>query len=159
MATPDQIESLMAEVGPLLDPLEVASFPEESVWSVQIDEDILLLIDFDVAQDKLVLNCDVGQPPHGDRSRLYELMLNYNFHWDQTGGARLAVDAPGGNVVLIFDVPADELEITGFAAILENFTETARNWRQIVMSPPAEDASAFDVADSDIVAGSDIIRA
>ena len=88
MARLEQIEGLMEQLGPVLDPLNVTAFPSEKAWGVQVDEDTAVLVDFDEEQGKLVLSCEIGAPPAGDRSKLYELLLRHNFHWDETGGSR-----------------------------------------------------------------------
>ena len=87
MARLEQIEGLMEQLGPVLDPLNVTAFPGEKAWGVQVDEDTAVLVDFDEEQGKLVLSCEIGAPPAGDRSKLYELLLRHNFHWEGPAAA------------------------------------------------------------------------
>jgi hypothetical protein len=138
MGRREQIEALMIELGPLLNPMGIAAFPSENVWGVQIDEETSVLVDFEEARDRLVLSCEIGVPPSGDRTRLYELMLRHNFHWNVTGGSRMAIDANDGNVVQIFDVPAAGIEVSGLHRVMQNFVDSARAWREIVRQPPGK---------------------
>ena len=52
MARLEQIEGLMEQLGPVLDPLNVTAFPSEKAWGVQVDEDTAVLVDFDEEQEK-----------------------------------------------------------------------------------------------------------
>ena len=112
MTTLAQIELLINELGPILDPLQIEGAPEQRCWSVLLDEEVALLLDLDEEQGKLVISCDLGQPAAGDRTQLYEILLTYNAQWALTGGCRLALDEPNGNVIQIFDLQAEGLDVS-----------------------------------------------
>src|SRR5262245_10352205 len=144
MARKQQIQDLMAAIGPMIDPLAVSEFEAENTWTLQIDEDTLLIIDLDEKQDKLVFTTEIGVPT-GDRVALNERLLCLNYHWDTTGGVRMALDGPQGAVVQLFDLPCAELEPSRLARVIANFLDTARAWRAIVVhgqSQPAEEPAS-----------------
>jgi hypothetical protein len=141
MARKEQIDALLVQVGPVLDPLGIVAYDSENSWRIQVTEDVELILDFDEEQGKLTMSCDLGAPPAGDRGKLYELMLRNNYHWDATGGSRLAVDAPDGKVVLIFDVPTAELDVSKLSNALSRFADMARAWRHIVSQPSQSKSS------------------
>jgi hypothetical protein len=62
-------------------------------------------------------------------------MLRHNYLWDQTGGVRLALDAAGGNVVQIVDLPTDGLDVSVLGRAVGVFAEAARAWREIIRRP------------------------
>lgn len=144
MSAASQVEILMKEIGPLLDPLCIDAFPEQQCWGLQLDEDTSLLVDLDETARKLVVSHEVGTPPEGDRFRLYELMLIHNHQWDKTGGRRMAVDVPGGSVVLLQDLALEDLDVARLCDAIESFAAAARSWRQIIATlrpggaPPSE---------------------
>ena len=150
MATFEQVESLMEQLGPVLDPLEIVGFPDQSVWGLQIDEETRLFVDYDNQYNKLVVSCDLGAPTSNDRARLYELFLQSNYTWQATGGTRLAIDSPGGNVILLVDLSPDNLTVNDFSKMLAGFSRSAQTWKEIISQPidnsgPKEDSS--DLAD------------
>ena len=128
----EQIESLMRQVGPILDPFGIVEYPSEKAWGIQIDEETSVLIDFDEDQGKLVISCDVGRPIAGDRSQLYELLLRSNYNWNKTGGSKLAVDSADGNIVLIFDCFCGNLDGPEFSSTLARFADAAQAWRRAI---------------------------
>lgn len=135
MATIEQIEILMAQVGPLLDPLAIDAFVEDRVWGIALEEDQLVFVKFNEKKNCLVFSIDLGQPPAGDRSLLYEILLQINFHWDATGGVRMGVNAPDGEVVQAFEIGADELDAARLSETLSSFAEVAVAWREVVRNP------------------------
>ncbi len=135
MATKETIGNLMVELGPVLDPLAIEAYSEDPCWGVMLDEDTVVLVHLDEQKNSLVLSCSLGEPPSGDRTALYEKLLQLNFHWDVTGGNRMAIDGPGGRVVQMFETPADGLDVTRLSAILAAFGQVAGAWRQIVQRP------------------------
>lgn len=135
MVTLEQIGILMSEIGPVLDPLAVQAFPEDKCWAVALDDDTVVLVELDERKNSLVLSIELGEPPPGDRTALYEKLLQLNFHWDVTGGNRMAIDGAGGKVVQLFETPADGLDATRLSALLAAFAQTASAWRQVVQRP------------------------
>ncbi len=132
MARREKIEALMVDLGPVADPLSIEAFDDRQAWGIRFDEDRSVLIDFDEDQGKLFVTRDLGTPMAADRTKLYETLLRHNFHWDQTGGTRLAVDGPGGSVVMIADLGADALDARQLNAFLVRFNEAADAWKAIV---------------------------
>lgn len=128
----EQFEALMTELGPVLDPLGLSYFPGDNTWSVQLDEETGVLVEFLAEQGKFVLHCELGTPPAGDRFTLYELLLRYNYHWNDTGGGRMALDENGGNVVFLFESSAHDMDVTQLTTILRNFHDAALAWRIVV---------------------------
>ena len=95
----------------------------------------------------LVISASVGTPPHEDRLRMYELMLQFNNQWHLTGGLRLALEGPAGSGSMIFSVPVEGLENSQLATILANFREVVLGWREIIAAPPPESGKPDEAAD------------
>jgi hypothetical protein len=142
MARREQIEALMVELGSLADPWSIEAFGDRKAWGIRFDEERAVLIDFDEEEGKLIISRDIGTPMSTDRTRLYEAMLRHNFHWDLTGGTRLAVDGPGGSVVMIADLVAEGLDARQLNAALSGFNQSADAWKAIVAGEPAKAAGS-----------------
>jgi hypothetical protein len=132
MTGKEQVHDLMSGIGPLLELLEVTEFDEENVWTLVVDEETVVFADYQDEGERLVLSTEVGAPPPGDRKGLYELLLTYNNQWGETGGVRLALDAPDGSVVQIYDLALAGLDLPKLQAVIGNFVDVARAWREIV---------------------------
>lgn len=131
----DQVAALFAQVGPILDPLAIDAVMEEQTWGIAVGEDLTVLVQFDEQKNCLVLAADLGTPPAGDRTDLYELLLQINFHWNATGGNRLALNGPGGDVVQLYEIGAEGLDATRLSEIVASFAEAAKAGRELVQRP------------------------
>ena len=79
----------------------------------------------------LHLAANLGKPAEGREAEFYKLLLQYNYLWEETGGARTALDSSEGEVFLVVDLPAD-LEFTELQACLGNLRETVPSWRTLL---------------------------
>lgn len=144
MANIDQIKQLMAEIGPALELSEVREFENPDVWTLVVDEDVLVFAEFDDTRDVVVLSTDLAELPEASRAERHTLLLTYNNQWRETGGVRMALDEPEGTVQQIFDISATGLDVSSFGTALTNFAELARTWRGILTGEgggPASEAS------------------
>lgn len=142
--TIDQVTILMSELGPILNPPAVYASDEEKSWGIALEEDLTVLVQFDEQKASLVLACELGAPPEGDRLALYEILLQVNYHWETTGGNRMAINRPGGEVVQVFEVPAEGLDAIRLSEIVNSFAEAAKAWRLIVLNPASAQESMPD---------------
>jgi hypothetical protein len=150
----DRIQDLVAEIGPLRDYMAVASYPEDSLWRVLVDEDLIVEIEMDEAAGVIVLSGSAGTPPAGrDLNALHEMMLDYGAIWRQSSGLQLARDADGSYLALLRHGAAD-LDRTRLAALVDRFADWLRAWRTIVANPIAAMAGkASDDFDPSLAAG------
>jgi len=148
--TINQVTALLDQLGPVLNPLAIEASEEHQSWGIALEDDVNVLVQFDAQKGCLVLACEVGAPPAGDRTGIYELLLHTNYHWDTTGGLRLALNAPGGDVVQAYELAVADLDVSQLSATVISFAESAKAWREIIQSsastlPPApEDLPSMD---------------
>jgi hypothetical protein len=151
MSSKEHVHTLMTEIGPLLDLMAVTEYDSENAWTILVDEDTFLFADFDEPQKRLVLSAEAGRPQAGNRKFIYEILLQYNNQWHETGGVRMALDGPEGSVVQIFDLSVVDLDIGQLQTTVANFVDTLKAWREILAkektdeeSPPPESGPAVD---------------
>lgn len=144
MASFEQIELLMQGLGPVLEPLAIDFAEEGRIWGIEMEEDLAVIVQFDEQKNCLVLSCELGSPPEGDRTALYEMLMQLNYHWDVTGGTRMAIDCPRGNIVQLFETGADGLDIQKLSTLVAAFSSTAEIWRRIIQSPPSSQSTLQD---------------
>lgn len=141
MTSREQVDLLMADVGPLLDPLLIEAHSEDPVWEILVDDDSALMIELDAARDMLVVSAGLGALVRTDKAAVYELFLRYADHWEATGGLRLALESEGDDLLLIRDVAAPGLDASRLAAGLAEFAARAHAWRDIVSTNDAQHVS------------------
>lgn len=136
----EQVSTVMAEVGPLVDLAAVSEYDEDGgVWTLTVDEETTLVAEWDEAGRALVLSAEAGRPPAGgDRLALYELLLEYNGQWRESGGLVLTLDEPGGVVVQHCRLNAEGLDAGRLAGTVAGFVEALLAWRGIVTRPSAD---------------------
>ena len=138
--TIDQVNALLNQLGPVLDPLAIEASEAHQSWGIALEDDVNVLVQFDAQKGCLLLSCELGAPSDGDRTGLYELLLQTNYHWDATGGLRLALNAPGGEVVLAYELPVADLDVPRLSATVTSFAAAAKAWRKIIQSSPSAPA-------------------
>ena len=109
---------------------EVTAFDAEDLWTLVVDAETVLFLDYEQGQERLWLSGEVATPPPSERARLHETLLTYNHRWRDTGGLRMSLDGEGGAVVLSYDMPAEGLELSRLAMVLTNFLDVLRAWRE-----------------------------
>lgn len=144
MSNQQNISSLMADVGPLANLLSVTEYEEDNVWTLLVDEETVLLADWDQSRGCLVLSGDVAEPWEADRLYWYETLLQYNDQWQQTGGLRMSLESPGGKFVQMCDLAAADLTAQQLCTVIENFVLTLKGWREILAQPRGEGPSDDD---------------
>jgi hypothetical protein len=139
--TREQVQALMREIGPIADLAGVGEFEERDVWVLAVDDELLVDAELDAGRGCLVLSADLGDLGPADRSGRMELMLRYNDQWPDTAGARLALAAPEGPVVLLADHPIAGLEVGELARRVLTFAGMARAWRELLAAGAGDGAS------------------
>jgi hypothetical protein len=125
------VHELMTEIGPALELAEVREFEQDNLWTLVDRDGTVLFVDYEPDDQRLWISADVCVPS-GNRSKLYDLMLQYNARWQQTGGVRLALDGPEGGVVQAYDLPVSGLDLQRLQNVIRNFRDTLEEWRKIV---------------------------
>lgn len=137
----DALSKLMEEAGEALGLLQVKRFEDRGLWTLLVDEDVLLYVELDEGRGCAVLSGEVAEMPEGASARLAQLLV-WNGQWQRTGGQRLGLDAPGGSAILMVDLPLSALTLQTLSGALEAFTESLRTWREIVSRPEPTAAEA-----------------
>jgi hypothetical protein len=147
MADKAQLQTLMTEIGPALQLAEVTAFETANLWTLVLDEHRVLFVDYDPDDGRVWISAEVGTPPPGGRAQLYERLLQYNGQWQQTGGVRLALDGPDGDVVLAYDLPLEGLDLARLRLVIQGLVDKLDAWREIVAAGGAGGADTLEGVD------------
>ena len=144
MSAKSLVTQVMTEIGPLLELGAVIESDDGDGWILVVDEDNSVLVELDETEERILLSADAGLPDDDARPRLYEMLLAYNRQWHATGGIRMALEEPGGEVVQMLELPVAGLGVTRLAQVFVAFLEVLAGWRTIV----ARQAGADDRSDA-----------
>jgi len=128
----EHVHGLMAGIGELMDLPEVTELPDNDYWHLVWDDGTAIHVDYARETERIVLSTGLGQPRAAAREPVYDMLLVYNGAWRETGGARLALDEPGGEVMLLFDVTAVGLDVSALQGVLANLREVGALWRRLI---------------------------
>lgn len=153
MPAPDHLNHLLKQIGPQMDLDEVVAYDEENFWLLQGGDEVLLEITWAEDRQMVVFSALLGSVREENITTVYPLLLNYNYTWEATGGARMAADPSDGEVVLLLDQPVAELDLPMLQRILGNLIETVPIWRAVLQSP-ADHTSSLSLDPSIMPTGS-----
>ena len=140
----DSISQMLSELGPTLDVLEITAFEEQESWAIALDDaaDTTLALDYDAATAKLYISADLGAPPSDHLLATYDFLLQYNAFWAETGGVRMALDGPAGNVLQLFDMSLHDLQAHQLGNVLQNFAAQIQVMRAMLAKGIGTDDAA-----------------
>ncbi|MEM9618009.1 MAG: type III secretion system chaperone [Pseudomonadota bacterium] len=145
IATYEEISEILTKLGPELEVDEIAAYEESQTWAVATSDggwEADILLHYDEPSRKLYISGDCGPVPEDKVLSTYEFLLKYNLACIDTGGARFALDEPGGDVSLIFDLPLAELETEVLGATISNFINLLRTMQAMVICGFGDDPSS-----------------
>jgi len=78
--------------------------------------------------DRVVLTTLLGTPSEAMQLSVYETLLCYNLLWKDTGGVKMALSGPGGDLVVIYELFSVDLTLGELQTVLTNFVSIAQIW-------------------------------
>jgi hypothetical protein len=126
---PGRARMLITELSSVLPHAVVLSQVEESLWTVQFEDGSALSIRRADTPERLVLSASLGRAQSEQQFALYEVLLCYNLLWQETGGVRIGMDGPQGELVLVYDFFANAPSANTLRTVVLNVAELARIWR------------------------------
>lgn len=130
----EKTTALMAALGRKMDLARVLAFEEVGTWELDFDERTALLVDWNAANDSLVLSGVIARPHPAREAAYHRVMLEYNYQWQQTSGVRMAIDPDGGEAVLIYEMPVAQADPAQLETVVGNLHALLRHWRDALQS-------------------------
>ena len=134
MADKQIIEQLIADVGRLLARGPAVPDAQRDAWLLTLDEETMFDIEYDAPGDRIVLAGGVRHVADVDREAVYEMLLQFNYLWTDTGGVRMALDGRPGQVVMLQELRADGLSTSALCGVVEGLARMQRGWREILQA-------------------------
>jgi hypothetical protein len=139
--TNETLTTWLTQLGPLLSAAEVRQAAPHQ-WFIVYDESLIIDVEYASDDAKLVLSADLGRALPGEEGATYQLLLQVNALWRETGGLRMALDAGDGELSQAYDIALGGLDLDGLERRVRNFESAARGWRDIIATKPAASEGA-----------------
>ncbi len=124
----ERMQIMMEEIGPSMPEIEAVIQSENTNWAIQFEEQSIVMLEWAEQPDRVVLTTLLGTPSESMQLSVYETLLCYNLLWKDTGGVKMALSGPGGELVLLYELFAPNLNLSEMQVVLTNFLNIAQVW-------------------------------
>lgn len=138
----EHLNCLMAEIGPIVDAESVISFGNDR-WAVHMETGRVDVRHLD-SQSKFVLESSLGKPWLDNTAFLSELVLTYNYLYEEHGGARIAQISPEIGWVLLFDVFTRGITSNELGEAIMRFYLVSLQWSALIQVEPMDDKACLE---------------
>ncbi len=142
-----KFQIMMEEVGPEVSDIETVIQNEDRDWAIQFEDQTIVTLEWADNPDKVVLSTILGKPTQKNQLSVYETLLCYNLLWRDTGGVKMALGGPEGEILLIYEMYMQETNLNEFKTVLLNFLNIAKVWEVFIQS---EDNSLNETANDSL---------
>ncbi len=137
----ERMQIMMEEIGPSMSEIEAVIQSEEKNWAIQFDDQSIVMLEWAESPDRIVLTAMLGSPTESMQLSVYETLLCYNLLWKDTGGVKMALSGPGGELVLLYELFAGSITLNELQTVLTNFVSIAQVWSVYVTGESDQPAS------------------
>ncbi len=124
----ERMQIMMEEIGPSLPEIEAVIQSEDRNWAIQFSDQAIVMLEWAEDPDRVVLTSLLGAPSESMQLSVYETLLCYNLLWKDTGGVKMALSGPGGDLVVIYEMFSADLTLGELQTVLTNFVNIAQIW-------------------------------
>jgi hypothetical protein len=124
----ERIQAMMEEIGPAMAEIEAVIQSEEKNWAIQFEDQSIIMLEWTERPDRIVLSSMLGIPSETMQLSVYEALLCYNLLWKDTGGVKMALAGPGGDLMLLYELYVDQLMLNDLQIVISNFSSISQVW-------------------------------
>ncbi len=139
----ERMQIMMEEIGPSMSEIEAVIQSEEKNWAIQFEDQSIVMLEWTDNPDRVVLSAMLGTASESMQLSVYETLLCYNLLWKDTGGVKMALSGPGGELVLLYELFASNLSLNELQTVLANFVSIAQVWSVYVTGESDQAAPAL----------------
>lgn len=140
----ERMQIMIEEIGPSVPDIQAVIQSEDTNWAIQFNDQSIVMLEWVNSPDRVVLTSMLGVPSESMQLTVYETLLCYNLLWKDTGGVKMALSGPGGELVVIYELFAADLTLSELQTVLTNFVSIAQIWmvyvtgenEQLGVAPP-----------------------
>lgn len=128
------LDKSFTELGQRLDIGQIVAFEGRDYWEIAVDDQIGLTVQGFDDGARLMFQSYVTQVNPDREADYYRLLLEYNYTWDETGGARFALEPERGLVVLQYELPIGQADTETLGAVIQTMSSVSVLWREALES-------------------------
>ena len=134
------IDRIMGEIGPLVKARDVSSYSGDGpdIWVIDFEDEPACQIEPVGDAGRHTLSGSVAAVPQEGRLELFQTLLLYNDQVETTGGVRMAIDAPDGDVLICVDLDPQDIEPQALTEAIAGFRAMRRTWKGVIEGWTAE---------------------
>lgn len=126
----EYVSQLLIDVAKLSDMYEVVFCAEELQWWFVVDDDRLVMVEYDQHTETLVFTAEVIRLvdiPQSKRMRAFTQALAYNALWRETA-AYMSLLPEDDSLHLMLRLPENSWEVSHVCQVVSNLTERSEDW-------------------------------
>lgn len=140
MTTIEKIQQLLQELGPSTPDIDAVVQTEEPSWAIQFSDETIIIIDPADDPGRMVLSAELGSASDSLQLPIYETLLCYNLLWRDTGGVKVGLAGPKGELIISTEICLDDLLLGSLQKGIVDFSNIARSWKKYVASAESQAA-------------------
>ena len=134
----ERMQAMMEEIGPAMAEIEAVIQSEDKNWAIQFEDQSIIMLEWAEHPDRIVLSSMLGIPSETMQLSVYEALLCYNLLWKDTGGVKMALAGPGGDLMLLYELYVDQLMLNELQVVISNFSSISQVWSVYVTGESQE---------------------
>ena len=140
----EAVQKILASFGESLG-ISNLKFDEDNYCCLLFDE-VCINLEADVKTGQIFFNSPLGPIPENGDQAFFEMLLEANYFYRETGGASLAMNRDANIVQLIYSIPYQGLDLVQFEQIMESLVNLSESWTQkILVYEPARVDEDVDI--------------
>lgn len=124
----DVMNNLLSSFGKVIG-IPGLKFDEDNYCCLLFD-DVCINLELDERTGQLCINAPLGPIPEDADPVFFEMLLEANYFFRQTGGATLGMNRAANVIHLVYQIPAAGLDLVQFEQIMENLISIAETWME-----------------------------
>jgi Tir chaperone protein (CesT) family len=107
----------------------------EDTWLMALEDGTAMVAEWVDGPPRLVLSTPIGSPELDRRFVVYEAVLGLNALWRDTGGIRVALSEPDGEMIVMLDLLSGDVTAQELQQKLADWCAQTRAWRDYLAVP------------------------
>jgi hypothetical protein len=138
----ERMQIMMEEIGPAMPEIDAVIQSEAENWAIQFEDQTIVTLEWAEKPDRVVLSTMLGIPSESMQLSVYETLLCYNLLWKDTGGVKMALAGPNGELLLLYELYMSDLMLNDMQTVLSNFVSIGQVW-SVYVTGDSNEATAM----------------
>ena len=134
----EEVQSLFERLGPTVPDIVRVVQQDERSWYIKFDTDSVITVEWSDIPLRLVFITEIGFPPAEREMDVFRMALTFNRQSSDTGGAKIALSDDHDQMMLMFELSAEQVSLAVVGDFLNWFRRQAGMWLEFVKASRAD---------------------